>query len=189
MFRMSAENALKRPAPVEEDDEVLVERAAAGDRRAFTLLYRRHARYLAGVAFRLLGDSGELDDVVQETFVGALQGLNGLHDASRLRAWLVTILVRRVQRRMRSRTRQRWLGRELLLVSPTASDPHVSREVSELYRALERLPIKLRVPWTLARVEGGRMEEVAEWCDVSVATLKRRLNEADELLARRMGHG
>jgi RNA polymerase sigma-70 factor (ECF subfamily) len=186
---MAAENALKRPASVEDDDEVLVQRAAAGDRRAFAALYRRHARYLAGVAFRLLGDSGELDDVVQEAFVIALRSLGKLKDANRVRAWLVTILVRRVQRRLRSRTRQRWLGRELLLVSPTASDPHVSREVSELYRALERLPVDLRVPWTLTRVEGGRMDEVAEWCDISVATLKRRLNRADELIARRMGHG
>lgn len=186
---MSAENALKRPEPVEDDDGVLVERASAGDRRAFTALYRRHARYLAGVAFRLLGDAGELDDVVQEAFLIALRGLGSLKDASRVRPWLVTILVRRVQRRLRSRARRQWLGRELLLVSPTASDPQVSREVSELYRTLERLPIDLRVPWTLARVEGGRMEEVAEWCGISVATLKRRLNKADELLARRMGHG
>lgn len=186
---MSAENALRRPAPVEDDDEVLVQRAATGDRRAFTALYRRHARYLAGVAFRLLGDSGELDDVVQEAFLIALRGLGNLKDPSRVRPWLVTILVRRVQRRLRSRMRRSWLGRELLLVSPTASDPHVSREVSDLYRALERLPVELRVPWTLARVEGGGLEEVADWCDISVATLKRRLNKADELLARRMGHG
>lgn len=186
---MPGEKALKRPAAVEEDDAGLVERAAAGDRRAFTLLYRRHARYVSGVAYRLLGDSGELEDVVQEAFLIALRGLGHLKDATRLRPWLVTILVRRVQRRLRSRARQRWLGRELLLVSPTASDPQVSREVSELYRALERLPVDLRVPWTLSRIEGGRMEDVAEWCAISVATLKRRLSKADELLARRMGHG
>jgi RNA polymerase sigma-70 factor (ECF subfamily) len=73
------------------------------------------------------------------------------------------------------------------LVSPSASDPTVSREVSELYSVLERLPAKLRVPWTLSRVEGAKLEEVAEWCGISLATAKRRIARADAHVQRRMG--
>lgn len=189
MWRMAAESALKRPALVEDTDESLVERAAAGDRRAFTVLYRRHARYLAGVAFRLMGESSELDDVVQEAFLVGLRNLGKLEQATKLRPWLVTILVRRVQHRLQGRARQRWLGRQLKWVSPSVSDPHVSREVNELYRVLERLPAKLRVPWTLSRVEGGVLEEVAEWCGTSLATVKRRIARADAHVKRRMNHG
>jgi RNA polymerase sigma-70 factor, ECF subfamily len=186
---MPVESALKRPTLVEDTDEALVERASAGDRKAFALLYRRHARYLAGVTFRLMGDSGELEDVVQEAFLIGLKSLARLDDATKLRAWLVTILVRQVQRRLQGRARRRWLGEQVKWVSPSASDPQVSREVSELYQVLERMPAKLRVPWTLSRVEGGRLEEVAEWCGLSLATLKRRLARADEHVKRRMNHG
>lgn len=186
---MAAESAFKRPTLVEDSEESLVERAAAGDRRAFAALYRRHARYLAGVGFRLLGDSGELDDVVQEAFLIGLRNLPKLEEPSKLRPWLVTILVRQVQRRLHARTRRRWLGQQVKWVSPVASDPQVSREVSELYLVLERMPAKLRVPWTLSRVEGGRYEEVAEWCGISLATVKRRLALADEYVTRRMNHG
>lgn len=186
---MVSDSALKRPALVPETDEALVERAQGGDQRAFSQLYRRHARYLAGVAFRLLGDSGELDDVVQETFVICLGSLKQLQQAQRLRPWLVTIAVRRVQRRLSARSRRRWLGSQLALVGAQSSDPQVSREVRELYGVLEALSPELRVPWALSRIEGGSLEEVAEWCDVSLATVKRRLARADDYVQRRMSRG
>lgn len=186
---MPSESALKRPALVPETDEVLVERAAAGDQRAFAQLYRRHARYLAGVVFRLMGESSELDDVLQETFLICLNSLGSLEQAERLRPWLVTIAVRRVQRRFSARMRRRRLSGQLSLVSAKSSDPQVSREVTELYRVLEGLSPKLRSCWTLARIEGDRLEDVAKYCDISLATLKRRLGRADEYINRRLGHG
>ena len=186
---MQSESALKRPALVPEGDEVLVERAAAGDQRAFAQLYRRHARYLAGVVFRLMGESSELDDVLQETFLICLNNLGRLEQAERLRAWLVTIAVRRVHRRLSARGRRRWLSGQLGLVSAKSSDPQVSREVGELYRVLEELSPKLRLPWTLSRIEGSKLEEVAKCCEISLATLKRRLVRADEYVSRRLGHG
>ena len=46
------------------DDAALAARAKAEDTAAFTALYLRYARYIAGVAFQLLGDDGEVDDIV-----------------------------------------------------------------------------------------------------------------------------
>jgi RNA polymerase sigma-70 factor, ECF subfamily len=186
---MLGESALKRPALVPETDEALVERIAAGDRRAFAQLYRRHARYVASVAFRLLGDASELDDVVQETFSICLESIAGLQEAGKVRPWLVTIAVRRAQRRLSARSRRRWLGVEVGLVSAQTSDPQVSHEVRELYRVLEGLTPKLRVPWVLSRIEGGTLDEVAEWCETSLATLKRRLARADDYVKRRLANG
>jgi RNA polymerase sigma-70 factor (ECF subfamily) len=45
------------------------------------------------------------------------------------------------------------------------------------------------LPWTLSRVEGGQLEEVAEWCGTSLATVKRRIARADDYVKRRMSHG
>jgi RNA polymerase sigma-70 factor (ECF subfamily) len=185
---MVGDSALKRPALVPESEEVLVQRAANGDERAFAALYRRHARHVAGVAFRLLGNASELDDIVQETFLICLSGLGTLKEPGKLRSWLVTIAVRRVQRRLAVRSRTSWLSRQLGFVSPTSSDPGLSREVADLLRVLEKVSPKLRVPWTLARIEGGNLEEVAEWCGISVATAKRRIARADQFV-RRMTRG
>ncbi len=177
------------PALVPEDDTALVDKVRAGDERAFAVLYRRYAQYIAGLSYRLMGDALELDDIVQDTFVAASVGIGNLQDPSLVRPWLVTIAARQAQRRLKARQRRRWLGQETLRQSPRVSDPRVAREVEELYDVVDRLSVKLRVPWLLARLEGLPLEEVAASCELSLATVKRRLTEADELIERRLGNG
>jgi len=167
-------------------DDVLVARAQAGDDAAFNALYHRHARYIAGVAYRLLGRDSEIDDIVQETFVDALMGLRGLDDPSRLRAWLVRIAVRRVHRRLARRRRQRWIARLVLREAAVASDPRDREQADALYRALDTLPDKVRVPWMLYRIEHAELDDVAKSCGVSVATAKRRIADAEQRIQRRL---
>lgn len=174
-------------APV--TDEVLVERANQGDEHAFSVLYRRHARYIAGVIFRLMGDSSELDDTVQETFVAAAMSLRKLKDPQSVRSWLVTIAVRHVRRRLAARQRRRWLGQEIDRQGPRISDPRLRSELDELYDVLDRMPPRLRVPWILARVEGETLAEVARFCGVSLATVKRRVAQAEHSVQRRLHAG
>lgn len=180
-------SAAARISAVPEDDASLVARAAAGDDRAFTAIYRRHARYVAGVAYRLMGQDSELDDVVQETFVAASEGLASLEDGARLKHWLVTIAVRRVARRLERRQRQRWLHGIFGRTAPRSATPEVEGEAYALHQALAGISADRRVPWTLHVVEGMTLPEVAEHCGVSLATVKRRIAEAGELLEKRGG--
>jgi RNA polymerase sigma-70 factor, ECF subfamily len=167
-------------------DAALVERARQADQAAFAALYRRHARYLAGVVYRLMGDDQELDDIVQETFLLAGDALGRLVQAERVRPWLVTIAVRRTHRHLARRQRRRFLSAHLAWLVPTVSDPADRAEVDELYRALDRLPRELRVPWVLHRIEQFGLPDVAEACEVSLATAKRRIAEAERRIERRM---
>lgn len=186
---MPAHAAFEKLSAVMETDELFVQRALLGDQRAIAQIYRRHAKYIAGVAYRLMGDGGDLDDVVQETFLAAIQGLASLQEPARLRPWLVTIAVRKVHRRLVARTRRRWLRLQVQLSGAAVSDPQVSRGVLDLYRILETLPVKLRVPWVLARVEGASLEEVATFCETSLSTTKRRIARAEGFVQRKLDHG
>ena len=134
-----------------------------------------------------MGDASELDDVVQDTFVAAARGLKGLKEPEKVRSWLVTIAVRRVQRRLGQRSRRRMLGMEIARNEAAfISDPRARREVDDLYDVLGRIPPKLRVPWVLARIEGESLPKVAEACGVSLATVKRRVADADTRIRRRL---
>jgi RNA polymerase sigma-70 factor (ECF subfamily) len=168
------------------DDTALALRAKTDDTAAFTALYLRYARYIAGVAFQLLGDDGEVDDIVQETFVDAREGLAELEEPAAIRRWLVVIAIRRVRRLLGRRRIRRWYTRQIAELSPTASDPRESGSIDELYDALDRLPDKLRLPWILTRIGDMSLDHAADACEVSVATLKRRVALADERLARRL---
>ena len=77
-------------------------------------------------------------------------------------------------------------ARQIAEISPRVSDPRETGSVDELYDALDRLPNKLRVPWVLTRIGDMGLEQAADACEVSVATLKRRVALADERLARRL---
>jgi len=168
-------------------DEALVQRAQRAEHGAFTALYERHASYIAGVVYRMMGDDAELDDIVQETFVDAAGALEQLETAALLRAWLVSIAVRRARRHLRRRARRWSLLASVAEFAARASDPEDRRSVDELYDALDRLPVDLRVPWVLHRVEQFSLNEVARMCDMSLATVKRRIAEAERRIERRLG--
>jgi RNA polymerase sigma-70 factor (ECF subfamily) len=176
-----------------DDEEIadaeLVRRAREGDRWAEGLLVRRHFAGVAGTVARLLGDLDEAQDVVQETFAAALAELADLREPAAVRAWLMQIAVRKVHRRFRRRKLLRVFGlrsgesesRLAQLVSSAAS-PEQHVELALLDGALSRLPAADRIAWTLRRVEGMRLEDVALSCRCSLATAKRRIAAADRVV-------
>lgn len=172
---------------VVDDDAVLVSRVLRGDDAAFRDLYARHARYVAGVVFRLMGDDADLDDIVQDTFVRAADRLTTLRNRAHVRPWLVMIAVRLSQSRMTRRRRRGWLRQQIRPAMPTHSDPRDRAPAEELYAALDQIPERMRIPWILARVEGEKLEAVADLCDISLATVKRRIADAQTRLDRRLG--
>ncbi len=178
--------------PVEnkpQSEEDLIVLASKGDRDAFSELFRRHARYIAGVAFKILGSSDEVDDVVQETFIAAHRGLQKLNEVRAFRRWLVTIAVRKVSHRLSQRKLRPLVGLDFQAGDEPHTDPSEAELARELYGALSAMGADLRIPWVLARVEGHKLEDVAVECDASLATIKRRIALAEERLRRRLDHG
>ncbi|MCH9685669.1 MAG: RNA polymerase sigma factor, partial [Deltaproteobacteria bacterium] len=103
---------------------------------------------------------------------------------------LATITVRIAGRQLRRRRLRRWVGLdggidEEMAASPEAS-PEQRAQIAELYAGLDRLPVALRLAWTLRKVQGATNPEVALHCDCSLATAKRRIVEAERRL-RKMG--
>lgn len=174
------------PAGGGSDDRTLVARAVAGDRWAEEAIYRRHVAYVAGIALRLLRNRVEMEDVVQDTFVTALEGLGALRDGAALRGWLAQIAVSKVRRRLRRRRILGFFGldradAEATLEALAAPDctGEVRAELAALDRVLVTLPDEQRIAWTLRYVEGAGLDEVALACSCSLATAKRRIAAAD----------
>jgi RNA polymerase sigma-70 factor (ECF subfamily) len=163
--------------------------ARGGEEWAREALFRRHAPRLNGLAFRIMGRDDEIDDLVQDAFVSALQTLDRLEDPNAFSSWLGSILVRQAYKKIR---RRRLLSRLGLRPTPgaidldslvsTAAPPDVAAELRRVYAALERMPADLRIPLVLHRLEGMTLPEVAAATGTSLATVKRRLTAADALL-------
>jgi RNA polymerase sigma-70 factor (ECF subfamily) len=151
------------------------------------MLYRRHAAYELGLCTRILRSTSDAEDVVQDAFVDALEQLTSLREPHLFRHWLTGIAVHKAHRRLRRRKLRRVLGftdlqPEQSLETHLAS--HVSPEIVAdmicLDLALRKLPDAPRIAWQLRYVEGYRLEEIAELCDCSLATVKRRIVTAEK---------
>jgi RNA polymerase sigma-70 factor (ECF subfamily) len=157
-------------------------------------VFRNYARYVGAIAYRLLGRDEEVDDVVQEVFVDVVVGLGRLEDPGALKAWLRTITIRVVAKKLRARRMRRFFGLDRGVdyesMPGTLVDPETKALFSRVYRALDGVPTGERLAWTLRHVEGQSLEEVAAQCGVSLATAKRRIAAASDALAKELGpHG
>lgn len=168
----------------EAPDLELIEAAARGDEQAFGTLYRRHSRYVAGIVYRLIGSDADVDDVVQLTFIEALQSLKTLVQKESFRGWLYRISVRQVNRRLKKRWRFGRLRSALEFIVPTKSDLRDADSVVDLYTALEAAAPEDRTAWLLHHVQGESLPDSARLCDTSLSTVKRRIGRAERIVAR-----
>ncbi len=170
------------------------EGAGGGSHRSSIVddLYRKHARYLAGVVFRILGNSEDADDVLQEVFCVAMQKLDELTRVDELRSWLATVAVRAAGKRLRRRKLLRALGfqdepdYDNVASRNAAFEDRV--ELNRLYRALDRLPVRRRLAWATRYLENEPMDEVARRCGSSMSTAQRDVSLAHALLAKELGY-
>ena len=173
------------------DDEKLVTRARRSDLAAFESLYRRHAGFAMNLAVRIQGSANDAEDIVHDAFLKARERLAELRDGSAFRPWLGSIVVRLVRTRLR---RRRFLGSlglsspepiELDAVASPNADPESRVLLAQVYSLLQTLPADERIAWTLRYVDRHRLEAVAELCDCSLATAKRRILRAQRYLTER----
>ena len=73
-------------------------------------LYHDYSRYVAAIAFRLLGRDSEVEDIVQDVFLDAVRGIGKLRDPAATRGWLATLTVRTARRRIRYSRLRRFLS-------------------------------------------------------------------------------
>jgi RNA polymerase sigma-70 factor (ECF subfamily) len=175
----------KAKPEVGPSDAALVVAARAGEKWAQEALFRRHARMVNGLAFRLLGRDEDVDDLVQDSFLAALRGLDRLAEPQAFAGWLGSIVVRSAHKLLR---RRRLLGRlglrkpgpiELDQVMSSSSSPSASAELRQLYGCLDELPAEARIALVLHRVDGMSIPEVATQMRLSASTVKRRLRVAE----------
>jgi len=182
-----------------------VQRARAGDERAFEQLLAPHLGELHVHCYRMLGSVADAEDLLQETVTAAWQGFGGFAGRSSLRTWLYRIATNRCLNAIRDGKRRppteplapftpptpsrrgdvTWLQPypTAWLTNDRAPDPaarYVARESIELafIAALQRLPPRQTAALVLCDVLGFAAVEVAAMLDVSPAAVKGLLQRA-----------
>lgn len=169
----------------EPTDPALVDGLRADERWARDLFFERYAASVERTLRRILGRDrhGELADLIHEAFAQALDSLADLRDPQALPAWMRAIAARTAYRAIRRRTARRWLSffepSELPHPPSRDAEPEVREAYVRTYALLDRLSARERVAFVLRYVEGLPLAEVADACEVSLATVKRTLSRAE----------
>jgi len=158
----------------------------------FEGVFTRYAPYVASIGLRLLGRRQEVEDLVQDVFLEAYRGLRKVREIRAVKGWLATITVRQVSRRLRRQRlahRLGWRQTEADYENAAGSDasPEQRLFLARVFAALDRLPVKQRVPWVLRYIEGEPMERITAMCGISRATAHRRISAAHEVVRKAVG--
>ncbi len=184
-----------RAVAVEDDDSSLIERIRRGDRRAFDLLFRRHADDVHRRMTRLVGPDPDREDLVQEVFVAAFRGIGRFRGEAAFSTWLYRVVVNVAYGHLRKRRRipidlETAIDAELLMAGEVSPETAASQR-EELVRALvflDRLKPKKRIAFVLRVVEGLSLEEIGVIVKARPAAVGQRVRHAkrelDEMLAR-----
>ena len=180
-----------------EVDQQLVERAQAGDKRAFEMLVAKYQRKLGRLLSRLVRDPSEVEDVTQEAFIKAYRALPGFRGDSAFYTWLYRIGINTAKnylvalgRRAPTSTgfdneeAENFEDAEALRDSSTPEDELIGKEIaSTVNKAMDALPGDLRTAITLREIEGLSYEEIASVMNCPIGTVRSRIFRAREAIA------
>jgi RNA polymerase sigma-70 factor, ECF subfamily len=158
-------------------DATLVAALIQGSERAASAIWHRHAATVRRTLARTLGPDQDLDDLLQEVFIGFVKSASKLEDPSHLRSYLVSIAFRLAAMEIRRRKVRRWVtltSNGDVPESPTLErEPDEARALGALYRILDRLSARDRLIFVARFIEGMQIDETAEALAVSKATVWR----------------
>lgn len=171
------------------DSELLALFANRHDEAAFEALVRRHGSMVLRVAQRVLANREDAQDVFQATFFTLARRAASIRKRGSVAAWLHGVAHRLALKALAAAAERR--ARQESRPSASLPDPLAEltgRELCDLLDAeLHRLPERCRAAWVLCHLEGMTQDEAARQLGVSLATLKRRLEQGRELLCVRLG--
>ena len=169
-------------------DAGFASRAARGDVDAYEALVRHYHAPCLRYASRMLRDTADAEDAVQDTFMRAFLAISRYDDRQPFRAWLFRILVNRCRTLalQRSRRGRRFPNDELALVNATAPDVVANDREDAIRRAVDELEPLLREAFLLKYVEGMEYHEMASALGAGISALKMRVKRACDALRPRL---
>jgi RNA polymerase sigma-70 factor, ECF subfamily len=183
-----------------ELDQILVERAQQGDKKAFGLLVEKYNRKLGRLLGRMIRDQAEVEDVVQESFIKAYRALPNFRGDSAFYTWLYRIGINTAKNYLVSLGRRPQVMQEVeiddvenfedgneMRTMDTPETAMMTKEIAQTVNdTVASLPEELRTAITLREIEGLSYEEIATLMQCPIGTVRSRIFRARETISEKL---
>jgi RNA polymerase sigma-70 factor (ECF subfamily) len=180
---------LRLVAPGEQDvldDATLVGAVIAGEEWAARAVWKRYSPLVYGVLDRALGSASESEDLTQEVFWRLFASIRNVQDPNALRSFLYSSAIRMLRWHLRKKRVRRFLALsdtgEVPEAHAQATDSEGRELLTRFYRMLDQLGADERTAFVLRQVEGLPLQEIADVTGSSLATVKRRIRRACDVI-------
>lgn len=170
-----------------EGDDDLMMRFRGGDAAAFEVIYDRYEVPLFGLCLRLLGNSAEAEDALQDAFAKVVDRRGSFEPRGRFRSWIFTIVRFTCMDRLRgSKTEQQFFER---VDSSEQVEAHGSATLArtDVERLLRGLPVDQREVLTLHHLHGFTHAEIATMVGSTEVAVRQKAYRALKALRTRAG--
>lgn len=158
----------------------LIERCRQGDGKAFHALYNLYIKAMYNVSCRIVGNTEDAQDVVQDSFISAYKNIHRYRSDATFGAWLKRIVINHSINFLRMRKSELFPDDESFDV-PEGEQIEPYREelsIEKVRLAIERLPDGYRTVLSLYLLEGYDHQEIGGILGISESTSKSQLNRA-----------
>jgi RNA polymerase sigma-70 factor (ECF subfamily) len=163
---------------------------SAAREQSFSDRVAQNQRRVFQIAYSVLGNAADAEEIAQEAFLSAYQNFVQLRDAEKFRAWVNRISFRMALNRQRDARRQMTRDTAWQTLQPEATDGPGSADarllVEQLRQRMAALPEKLRQVLQLSLVEEMEASDVGAILGIPAGTVRSRLHTARKLLLEAM---
>ena len=159
----------------------LIEECRKGSCKAQFSLYNQYSKAMYNLAFRILNNREDAEDLLQEAFVECFRNIKSFRFESTFGAWLKKIVVNKCINHIKKRKIDLNYY-ETLPVTIYEEEEEVQYETEKIFRGIEKLPDGFRIILTLYLLEGYDHSEISQILGISESTSKSQYSRAKEKL-------
>lgn len=171
----------------------LVERCKLGDTAGYEMLYRQYAKAMYNTSLRVVNNTADAEDVLQEAFLDAFRSLNDFHYHSTFGAWLKRIVINKsinVLRKRKMNLVELDQTNAYALTDDEKLDEHeIQYKVEQVKKGIEKLADGYRTVLSLYLLEGYDQEEISEILGISHNTVRTQYIRAKQKLLQILKQG
>ncbi len=168
--------------------QTLVEQARRDNQQAIHKLYKMYVQAMYNISVRIVSNQLDAEDILQESFTSAFNGLSALKENTLFGSWLKRIVINKSINHLRKHKQLFTNVDEQQIADESVTDDDISDNITPemIHEAIKTLPDKARVVLNLYLLEGYMHKEIAEILEISESTSKSQYRRACMLLQEKL---